>query len=168
MSKGWVDTDFSKHSPNWSLFCAPILLLLGFYFRAKHRHVREPSFERKKKEREEEEAALQQQQQLEKKIFGTRTEEREAQDNYRAPRSGPEKMGSSKDDSPADSNNEALASNQGFFSEGERVLAYHGPLLYEAKVLLSPRSDVLVMEGSGVDQKRTHLIPRVCTMLLNT
>ncbi|RWR82979.1 protein MRG1 [Cinnamomum micranthum f. kanehirae] len=43
-------------------------------------------------------------------------------------------MGSSKDDSPADSNNEALASNQGFFSEGERVLAYHGPLLYEAKV----------------------------------
>ncbi|XXG57060.1 hypothetical protein AAC387_Pa03g4308 [Persea americana] len=55
-------------------------------------------------------------------------------------------MESSKDDSPAEeeaeaeaeaekSSGEALAaSNQMVFSEGERVLAHHGPLLYGAKV----------------------------------
>ncbi|XP_058081174.1 protein MRG1 isoform X2 [Magnolia sinica] len=46
-------------------------------------------------------------------------------------------MGSTKDDSPADgaeTNSQALASDQGIFSEGEKVLAYHGPRIYEAKV----------------------------------
>ncbi|XP_043805372.1 protein MRG1 isoform X4 [Manihot esculenta] len=44
---------------------------------------------------------------------------------------------SSKDDSGSDgeaSSGDAPPSNSGLFSEGERVLAYHGPRIYEAKV----------------------------------
>ncbi|EEF37426.1 protein MRG1 isoform X2 [Ricinus communis] len=44
---------------------------------------------------------------------------------------------SSKDDSGSDgetSSGDAPPSNSGIFSEGERVLAYHGPRIYEAKV----------------------------------
>ena len=50
-------------------------------------------------------------------------------------------MGSSntgvKDDSTTDadtSTGDLPASNSGTFSEGEKVLAYHGPRIYEAKV----------------------------------
>ncbi|KAG5241481.1 protein MRG [Salix suchowensis] len=44
---------------------------------------------------------------------------------------------SSKDDSGSDaeaSSGDKTPSNSGLFSEGERVLAYHGPRIYEAKV----------------------------------
>lgn len=46
-------------------------------------------------------------------------------------------MGSSKDDSATDGDNsggELPGSNSSLFSEGEKVLAYHGPRIYEAKV----------------------------------
>ncbi|CAL5369446.1 unnamed protein product [Camellia sinensis] len=46
-------------------------------------------------------------------------------------------MGSSKDDSATDADNSGgnlPASNSSIFSEGEKVLAYHGPRIYEAKV----------------------------------
>ncbi|KAH7847972.1 hypothetical protein Vadar_032231 [Vaccinium darrowii] len=46
-------------------------------------------------------------------------------------------MGSSKDDSATDGDNsggELPDSNSSLFSEGEKVLAYHGPRIYEAKV----------------------------------
>ncbi|KAA8531649.1 hypothetical protein F0562_006634 [Nyssa sinensis] len=46
-------------------------------------------------------------------------------------------MGSSKDDSATDGDNSSgdlPDSNSGLFSEGEKVLAYHGPRIYEAKV----------------------------------
>lgn len=48
-------------------------------------------------------------------------------------------MGSSKDDSATDGDNsggEVPDSDSSLFSEGEKVLAYHGPRIYEAKVLL--------------------------------
>jgi hypothetical protein len=55
-----------------------------------------------------------------------------------------EKMGnSSKDDSATDgdtSSGDTPPSNSSLFSEGEKVLAYHGPRLYEAKVLPLPFS----------------------------
>ncbi|KAF9678549.1 hypothetical protein SADUNF_Sadunf07G0046300 [Salix dunnii] len=50
---------------------------------------------------------------------------------------------SSKDDSGSDaeaSSGDKTPSNSGLFSEGERVLAYHGPRIYEAKASLSIRS----------------------------
>ncbi|KAF5961367.1 hypothetical protein HYC85_002576 [Camellia sinensis] len=55
-------------------------------------------------------------------------------------------MGSSKDDSATDADNSGgnlPASNSSIFSEGEKVLAYHGPRIYEAKKVGSydPRSD---------------------------
>ncbi|XP_057482578.1 protein MRG1-like isoform X3 [Actinidia eriantha] len=46
-------------------------------------------------------------------------------------------MGSSKDDSATDGDNsggDLPDSNSSLFSEGEKVLAYHGPRIYEAKV----------------------------------
>ncbi|KAE9449697.1 hypothetical protein C3L33_18402, partial [Rhododendron williamsianum] len=46
-------------------------------------------------------------------------------------------MGSSKDDSATDGDNsggELPDSDSSLFSEGEKVLAYHGPRIYEAKV----------------------------------
>ncbi|XP_028080403.1 protein MRG1-like isoform X2 [Camellia sinensis] len=46
-------------------------------------------------------------------------------------------MGSSKDDSATDADNSGgnlPASNSSIFAEGEKVLAYHGPRIYEAKV----------------------------------
>ncbi|KAG5528603.1 hypothetical protein RHGRI_029329 [Rhododendron griersonianum] len=45
-------------------------------------------------------------------------------------------MGSSKDDSATDGDNsggELPDSDSSLFSEGEKVLAYHGPRIYEAK-----------------------------------
>ena len=48
-------------------------------------------------------------------------------------------MGSSKDDSATDGDNsggDLPDSNSSLFSEGEKVLAYHGPRIYEAKVLI--------------------------------
>jgi mortality factor 4-like protein 1 len=50
---------------------------------------------------------------------------------------------SSKDDSGSDaeaSSGDKTPSNSSLFSEGERVLAYHGPRIYEAKASLSIRS----------------------------
>ncbi|KAI3799002.1 hypothetical protein L1987_34290 [Smallanthus sonchifolius] len=51
-------------------------------------------------------------------------------------------MATSKDDSATDADNSAANrrranSNTKFFSDGEKVLAYHGPRIYEAKVLKS-------------------------------
>ncbi|THG09358.1 hypothetical protein TEA_020308 [Camellia sinensis var. sinensis] len=49
-------------------------------------------------------------------------------------------MGSSKDDSATDADNSGgnlPASNSSIFAEGEKVLAYHGPRIYEAKRFVS-------------------------------
>lgn len=48
-------------------------------------------------------------------------------------------MVSSKDDSASDGENssgDCPESDSALFSEGEKVLAYHGPKIYEAKVCL--------------------------------
>ncbi|KAH0995823.1 hypothetical protein GBA52_019687 [Prunus armeniaca] len=55
---------------------------------------------------------------------------------------------SSRDDSPTDgdtSSGDAPPSNSSLYSEGEKILAYHGPRIYEAKA--SPTNPPFVQKA---------------------
>ena len=57
--------------------------------------------------------------------------------------------GGNKDESAADGGGagDPSASDSPAFNEGERVLAYHGPCLYEAKVRVSVREFTSFLEN---------------------